>query len=174
MAKVKYTLEQKMEAAQAYLICGTATKASDLCGVPDRTIRDWTTQEWWADMLDAADKRTNHEIMANQTRLMKQTNEQLEKRLKEGDPIVVKGDVVGYKPIAARDLAIIHAVMVDKRAAVRGVKETVKASKTIDERLDNMAAKLAEWESKKKENPNSPEQNLAEIQDKIEETKSFH
>jgi len=56
------------------------------------------------------------------TRIIHESTAQLLDRLRNGDPVMVAGEV-RRKPVSARDLALVVAITYDKRALVRHVPE---------------------------------------------------
>ena len=66
-----YSPEQKIAAAQAYLITGTSVKAQKYCGVKADIIRKWKTQSvWWPDLFQTIKKQKNDELEATFTQIM--------------------------------------------------------------------------------------------------------
>ena len=150
MAKLReWTMDEKLEAATALLITGTTTDASKLCGIPSRTIREWTKKDWWHSLMQEADKHKNALLSGKQTKLLEKSLNLLEERMTKGDPIVDKnGNIVGYKPVNAYHMALIHAILVDKRGVIRGVKESTKSNKTITDKLDELTDRLEKFAEK--------------------------
>jgi len=142
VANHKYGVEEKLQAAMAYLITGNSVDASKVCGIPDKTIRDWTRETWWADFIGEARKDKNDELDACFTDIIHKAVGEVRDRIETGDPVVQKDGTVSRKPVSARDATLVTAVLVDKRAILRG--EPTRISKSISEkdRLKDLAKDL--------------------------------
>src|SRR3990167_7685914 len=49
-----WSLDDKINAAFAYIVTGYAEQASQICAVPKRTINDWLKQEWFQGLIKEA------------------------------------------------------------------------------------------------------------------------
>lgn len=153
MAGQPWSLEDKIRAAFAYIITGNSQEASAICGIPDRTIREWSEHTWWSDLINEAKITKNAELDALYTRIIDKAVRGVEDRVTNGDESVTKDGGTVRKAVSGRDLAIIAATFQDKRAIIRG--EPTSISKRISERdrLQEIAAGLesvAEGISEKK------------------------
>jgi hypothetical protein len=139
----KYTTEDKLQAAMAYLITGNAVDASKVCGIPRETIRDWTRETWWADFLGECRKEKNEELDAAFTDILHRAVGEVKDRITNGDEVIdTKTGTKNRRKVSARDATLVAAVLVDKRAILRG--EPTRISKTISEkdRLKTLAQDL--------------------------------
>lgn len=151
----KYTVDDKLQAAIAYVITGDSLNASKLCGIPDRTIRAWTATEWWDDILAEANASYQSKLDAVWTKILHKASDKMVERIEQGDPVVdAKTREVRYVPVKLRDLAIATAVMTDKRSLMRGQAtrrtETVSVEKRLNklsEHFENTAAKAISEEA---------------------------
>jgi hypothetical protein len=135
----KWDMEAKLQAALAYVITANSQDASKLCGVPDRTIRDWTTQDWWDDLIAEARAAKQKELDAAWTGLIHLATQKMLERVTTGDPVVdTKTKEVKYVPVKLRDLAIATAVMSDKRALLRGQATQRIERMGLEKRLDKI------------------------------------
>lgn len=140
---VKRSTEDKLRAAMAYLITGNSLDASKVCGIPDKTIRDWTRETWWADFIAEARKEKNDELDAAFTSILHKAIGEIKDRIENGDETVdAKTGSKVRKKVSARDATLVAAVLVDKRAILRG--EPTRISKSISEkdRLKTLAGEL--------------------------------
>jgi len=129
----KYTTQDRMSAAMAYLITGNSIDAGKLSGIPERTIRDWTRETWWADVLGEARKEKNEELDAAFTDIIHKAMSEVKDRIVNGDEVVdVKTGAKERKKVSARDATLVGAVLVDKRAILRG--EPTRISKSLNEK----------------------------------------
>ena len=142
MANHKWSIEDKLRAAMAYLITGNSLEAAKVCGIPDKTIRDWTRETWWADFIGECRKEKNEELDAAFTDIIHKAVGEVRDRIQAGDPVVQKDGTISRKPVSARDATLVAAVLVDKRAILRG--EPTRISKSISEkdRLKDLAKDL--------------------------------
>lgn len=130
---VKRSTEDKLRAAMAYLITGNSLDASKVCGIPDKTIRDWTRETWWADFIAEARKEKNDELDAAFTSILHKAIGEIKDRIENGDETVdAKTGSKVRKKVSARDATLVAAVLVDKRAILRG--EPTRISKSISEK----------------------------------------
>lgn len=143
MAKNSYGPQDKLRAALAYLISGNSIDASKNCGIPDKTIRDWTRETWWADYIAEARKEKNDELDAAFTSIMHKAVGEVQDRIENGDEVLEpKTGTKHRRKVSARDATLIAAVLTDKRAILRG--EPTRISKTVSEkdRLKDLAKDL--------------------------------
>jgi hypothetical protein len=143
LANHKWSIEDKLRAAMAYLITGNSLEAAKVCGIPDKTIRDWTRETWWADFLGECRKEKNEELDAAFTDILHLAVGEVKDRITEGDEVIdTKTGTKHRKKVSARDATLVAAVLVDKRAILRG--EPTRISKTISEkdRLKTLAQDL--------------------------------
>jgi len=117
----------------AYLIAGfNAEKASKMCGVPARTIREWTEADWWADVMAKAKLEKQSELDAAMTEIIHKGTSGVLERLEKGDPFVAKDGTVQFKPMTGKDQTMVVAIMSDKRALIRG--EPTRRTENISEK----------------------------------------
>lgn len=142
MGAKKRGTDEKLRAAMAYLITGNSIDAGKVSGIPDRTIREWTEEPWWADLIAEARKAKNDELDAAFTVIMDLAVGEVKDRMVNGDEIVQKDGTKTRKKVSARDATLVAAVLTDKRAILRG--EPTRISKSISEkdRLGQLATEL--------------------------------
>lgn len=139
----KRDTEDRLRAAMAYLITGNSLDASKVCGIPDKTIRDWTREVWWADFIGECRKEKNEELDAAFTSIIHLAVGEVKDRIINGDEVIdTKTGSKNRKKVSARDATLVAAVLVDKRAISRG--EPTRISKTLSEkdRLKTLAEDL--------------------------------
>lgn len=138
----EYSIDEKIEAAIAWLVTGSSEEAGKFSGVPGRTIRYWMQQTWWEDILKEAQGRKQKELDAVWTGLIHSTAKQIKDRIDNGDSYVSKTGELKRVPVKAKDLAVVMAIAVDKRALARGQATHRTEKVNIDERLDKLGNKL--------------------------------
>jgi len=128
-------MEDKVAAAMAYIITGSSEQAAKLCGVSGRTIRHWTTQEWWPDLIADARRTKQEELDTQLTDIIHKAIGGIKARVENGDEHTYKDGSKIFKPVPARDLAWITAILIDKRAIMRGSASVVAKNVPEKERL---------------------------------------
>lgn len=138
-----WSMEDKLNAAMAYALTGFSDQASKICNIPERTIRDWTKQDWFKQLLEEARLRKQEELDGQWTGMIHLATAKMLERIEQGDPVVnPKTKEVSYVPVKLRDLAISTAVMTDKRALLRGQATSRVEKVDANKRLNDLAKVL--------------------------------
>jgi len=153
MKGVEWDVETKIEVAIAWLITGSIEKASEMTAIPARTIRDWTKQLWWDDVVDTAKGIKQKELDALWTGLIHKSADALRDRVDNGDSVLDKFGNIKKVPIKGKDLAFITAIAVDKRALARGQATSRTERISIEEKLKKIGDEL-ELRAEKNESTN--------------------
>jgi len=114
----KYTDDQRLQAAIAYMTLGNLKKTSEAVGIPDRTLLDWKKTEWWHDLITRLHDEKKEEFNANFTRIVESCSQTIEKQLEIGE-------------VSARDAAMIMGITFDKRQ-ILNLQPTTISGKSID------------------------------------------
>jgi len=145
-----YSPEQKVSAAQAYLITGTSVKAQKYCGVKADIIRHWKTRsDWWPDLFTTLKKQKNDELEASFTAIMESAVDQVADRLDNGDSKVQKDGSILKVPMGGKEIAIVLSIMYDKRALLRGdvtsrvEKKDSNAMALLQSKFEDIAKQLS-------------------------------
>ena len=142
----KYKVDDYVMAAAYYVIMGTSVQVSKYTGIPSRTIRKWTGEEWWKTLVQEVRKAKQDELDAKLTNIIMVAGEKLADRVENGDTLVVQGELTKV-PLKAMDLAKVVGITYDKRALLRGDPtsrtEQMKDSTTILAELQNKFAQMA-------------------------------
>jgi hypothetical protein len=117
----KYSADQKIGAAMAYAETGNSKRASALCGIPNATIRWWkASAAWWPDAIAKCRKIRRDDLDGACSNIINKAMEQIENAVVNGETVVTKkGDVI-QKPVSARDLTTMVAILFDKQSLMRG------------------------------------------------------
>ena len=144
-----YSPEQKIAAAQAYLITGTSVQAQKYCGVKADIIRDWKNKStWWPELFKTVQKQKSTELEANFTRILDTSLVQLEDRLENGDTKIQKDGSLTRVPMGGKEIAVVLAIMYDKRALLRGdvtsrvEKKDGNSMKILQDKFEDIARQL--------------------------------
>lgn len=142
--------DTRMQAAIAYLITGSSEEAGKMCNVTGRTIRYWMQEPWWEALLDEAKGVKQKELDALWTGLIHKATDKLRERISDGDPVVTRTGEIRYVPVKAKDLAVVTAIAVDKRAILRGQVTSRREVVSVDEKLQKIADKYEKLNSSNK------------------------
>ena len=144
-----YSPEQKVHAAQAYLITGTSVKAQKYCGVKADVIRAWKNRStWWPDLFNNLKKQKNDELEASFTRIMDSAIVEVADRLDNGDSKLQKDGTIVKVPMGGKEVAIVLSIMYDKRALLRGdvtsriEKKDGNAMQLLQSKFEDIAKQL--------------------------------
>lgn len=141
----KYTPEEKIQAVMSYVLTGTSRKASRLCNVPEGTIRWWKSNAvWWDDVTRECRKHKQDELDARYTALIHKVVDGIENRVNNGDTVIDKDGNSHLKPIPGKDLAVIHAILFDKRQLLRGDVTSRTETTSSMEHLKKLGEKFEE------------------------------
>ncbi len=117
----KHAVDLRIAACAAYMVEGDSKRVSRLTGVPARTIRDWTKQEWWNEIMEELRARYQELLDAKLTAIMDMAVSAVLNRLENGDEVLDRDSgTVTRRMVSAKEAAIIFAVFFDKRAMLRG------------------------------------------------------
>ena len=130
-------LSDRLNAALAWVMCGSYAEAEKLCGISARTIRNWAQEPTWPELIEQARKIKQTELDAEFTKVIHKAVKEVAERLENGDEVVTKdGDRV-RKKILAKDAALIAAMFTDKRAVGRGLATSITRREAgTSEKLD--------------------------------------
>ena len=145
----KYSYPEKLEAAIAYLMTGSSLGASAKCGINSRTIRDWTHQGWWEDVLADAKAVLNDKLDGNYTRIIHKGIDTVLDRLENGEKKVNRyGDTVTV-PVSAKDAMHITTAFIEKRDMLRAIPGQSTETESQEDRLSRIKKALEEQGSEK-------------------------
>lgn len=163
-SKTFYTDKEKMEAACAFAVTGNSRRASELTRIPEATIRMWKQTEWWNEIQDKIIKEQDEELGTKLTALVDKAVGEINDRLDEGDWVYnAKLDKLIRKPVGARDLSIVSAVLVDKRQLLRGQPTSRVERVSQEETLAKLAADFRKFSQAKEVTQAPVEPQPAEI-----------
>lgn len=112
---------------------GSFREASDMTGIPERTIRSWAEMPWWDTVLDEAKNLKDTELDSLWTQILHVVGEQLKDRLTNGDYKfhAASGKIVRV-PVPANQLAIVAGIATDKRSDIRNRGRLKKGEVAVD------------------------------------------
>jgi len=139
----QYTDEQRLRAVTEFSIIGSIQRTAESLNIPNRTLYDWSHQEWWADNL--ARIRIEHKdlIRSKLSGIIESGYNAIQDRIDNGDCYVSKtkqGDVIKRKPAALRDLGIVTGISFDKLRLLNNEPTSIRA--TDNEQLKALKAQF--------------------------------
>lgn len=152
----KYGNQDRYQAVVAYLVNGTLTGASKICGVPVTTLHGWTKADWWQGLLEQVRTEKEEEFRAGFTRIVDKAIARTEEALDKGEVKLVKTKD-GYEerrvPVGAKDATMIGAITYDKLRLSENKPTAIsqtESTKSIQAQLEALSKKLDEQERREK------------------------
>ncbi len=144
-----YSAEQKIAVMTNYFVYGNLEKASKYANVPYDIVRDWHTRSaWWTSEFEKIRAAKQDELDSTFTTILHDCMSHLKKRLVEGDVILDKNNELINIPVKAKDLAVIGAVVFDKRQLLRGnatkISQSSSSLQDLEEKFKQFSSKLTE------------------------------
>jgi hypothetical protein len=134
MTHKTYSESEKKQAATAYVMTGSTVKAGALADIPGRTIRGWTTRDWWAPLVDMVRLEKQDEMDAKITGIMDKALDGISQKLSENEAM---------QKVALSQLAVSFGIMFDKRQILRNAPTSISAKNTDLKALAQEFAALA-------------------------------
>lgn len=139
-----YPDDKRIEVVTLWACLGNPDRCSELSKVPPGTIRDWSRQEWFKDLLEEIRNENNEKLDAKFTEIAEKTQDCILDRLENGDFVLSRDGELHRKPINAKDLAIVGAVTIDKRQIIRNKPTSITQTNTSGELSEDKLHKLAQ------------------------------
>jgi len=116
-----YPEQQKVAAAVLYAATGNINDSSKLAKVPPHQLRKWMGEEWFIDIQEQVHREENAKISSKMTELVVEVLDNMQERVKQGDPVLnKKTGEISKLPIKFRDLATGMNIIAEKRQLLRG------------------------------------------------------
>ena len=135
------------DAADFFLLYVSGTpirEAARIVGIKEVTAKAWRRTDWWAKVEASARLVASQTADRKLSKVLDMALSKITDRIKGGDPYTAQGEV-RFKPVTAKDLAIIMGVVYDKRALIRGEATTLTGdAKTEEQRLEELSAAFKE------------------------------
>lgn len=122
MPQHTYTAQDRMAAAMVWAVTGNAREVERRAGVDQATVSWWVREspEWWVGLVSKCLAMKSRELDARLTGIMDDAIDATLDRLRNGDAVVYKGEVI-RKPVSALQAATIMGIAFDKRQMGRGL-----------------------------------------------------
>ena len=128
--------------AEFFILYVTGTpirEAARTVGIKEVTAKAWRRTDWWSELEASARMVASQTADRRLSKVLDLATKHIETRIVKGDPYTAQGEV-RFKPVTAKDLAIILGVVYDKRALIRGEATTLTGeAKTEGERLEELS-----------------------------------
>ena len=126
-------------------VSGTPIRESArIVGVKEVTAKAWRRTDWWAKVEASARLVASQTADRKLSKVLDLAVKNIETRIVKGDPYTAQGEV-RFKPVTAKDLAIILGVVYDKRALIRGeATQLTGEAKTEEQRLAELSEAFKE------------------------------
>lgn len=129
-----HTPADRLRAALAWIISGTAQGASNITGIPRKTIDEWTRKEWWTPLIAEARLQKDEELDAKLTQVIDTAMNCLQARLDDPEALT---------KAALNQIALTVAICMDKRALQRGLPTSRSERVSADVRLVKLREEFA-------------------------------
>ena len=137
-----FTDEKKIEAVTLFAATGSVVRVSGLSGVPENTLRGWTRQDWFKELLDEIRAENDHKIDAKFNEIIDISLDQLKDRVVIGDSVLNKDGELVKRPMSGKDLSLTTAINIDKRQLLRN-REVVKKEQVVNQSIEQRLTDLA-------------------------------
>jgi transposase-like protein len=146
--------KQKIEAVQHWLLVGNLALTSRVLGIPEITLRQWKTTEWWKNVVEDLRLQENMEMSVRLKKLVEASLIAVEDRLVAGDWMYDQksGEMV-RKPVNIRDAHKVAVDLMDKRTMLEKAAAPAQEQVQDVDRLEQLAEKFASFVLKKTEQP---------------------
>lgn len=146
--------KQKMEAIQHYLLVGNLALTSRVLGIPEITLRQWKTMEWWKNSVEDIKLQENMEMSARLKKMVEASLIAVTDRLENGDWMYDQktGSMI-RKPVNIRDAHKVATDLMDKRTMLDKAAAPAQEQVQDVDRLEQLAEKFASFVMKKTEQP---------------------
>lgn len=158
--------EKKIEAATVYAVTRNIQRTKELTGVEASTLKKWTEEAWFNEIIAKVKKEKNEALDAKITETLDHTLDLINNRLTEGETYYHAKTKEYYQlPVRAKDAAIITSILFDKRQLIRGEATSRTENVSSEQKLLALKENFERLAQSKLINPNSEpvEANYEEI-----------
>jgi transposase-like protein len=144
--------KQKIEAVQHYLLVGNLALTARVMGIPEITIRQWKTTEWWKNVVEDLKMQENMQLSAKLKNLVEASLVAVSDRLENGDFMYDQktGQMI-RKPVNIRDAHKVATDLMEKRTMLEKAAAPAQEQTQDVDRLEQLAEKFASFVLKKTE-----------------------
>lgn len=127
----QFTEEDKYKAACLYYLYHNFRQVERETGIAWSTVRYWSQQGWWLDMMENIVKENRAKIRSRGNELIDLSMEAVKDRLKNGDYVFDKRNQLTRKPVALRDALLASLSWMDKVTRIDASDGFAKESPTM-------------------------------------------
>ena len=147
---MKWSEKQRMDAVNSYLLLGNLALTSRILDIPEATLRQWKSLQWWKDAVLEIKTSEKMQLSARVKKLVDASLTVVEDRLMNGDfQFDQKTGAVVRKPVNMKDAHKVAVDMADKHEALERAEEVVTQEENVDDQLLRLAEKFADMATKK-------------------------
>lgn len=146
-----YSKELKIQACSIFTSIGSVRKTAESLGLPIPVVDHWKKEApWWNELTQHFRKEKQQELDALLTNAVHKAVNDLTDRLENGDfKLDLKTGELHRVPVGAKDLAVISAIVYDKRALLRGEATQIRVDskgtlEALENKFKNFALQLKE------------------------------
>ena len=112
-----YPKQTIIETIAVYIVIGILRQTARIMGIPYRTVFGWSKASWWEDAINQVSILNKQLVNARTAKIINKAFDNVEKRFSQGDYATYDTDLkeIIYKPVSAKDSAVIFGVMFDKQ-----------------------------------------------------------
>lgn len=134
--------KKKLEVVTTYLALGNRNEASRVCNVPIATVKSWSMQPWWQELITSIQSGEGQRSDNKMSKVIDKALDLIVDRLEQGDyQYDQKTGRLVKVPLKARDLERVASGLFDKRQLIRKQPTNIKTS---DIGQADMLVKLAQ------------------------------
>lgn len=149
VGNVRYSDQQKVEAATAYLAVGNLAAVGRQLNIPEVTLRVWKATEWWNTLIEELKVQERTQMSARMKKTIETAQLIVAQRLESGDPYIKKDGSIDFKPVSIRDAHRVSIDLMDKSAILDKLANNETSVQTSDnEKLEKLAERFAEMATK--------------------------
>lgn len=144
-----YSDQQKLEAVQVWLMCGSMTQTAAALGIPAATIEKWRYTKWWKELADQIKAEGRVKLTGRLQKIVSRSLDQIEERIENGDWVLdSKTGQLIRKPLLARDLTRISTDFIDRANKLDSVAKEEATQQAVEDRLKLLADSFASFAKK--------------------------
>lgn len=146
-----YPEEKKIEVVALFASGVVSSRSLErLTGINANTVRDWRTQDWWAEMLERIHAGKDDETVGRFTEIVDKSLDVIQDRLANGDfKLNTKTGEIKRVPVSLRDATVVGSIIVDKRQLLRGKPTSRSEQISPGARLEKLAEEFRKFAAAK-------------------------
>ena len=136
---------QKIEAVTLWLSMGNLRLVAATLRIPEPTIRQWRTTQWWRDIAQEIQLQDKIQLSATAKNIIDKSMSVIADRLESGDWIYdQKTGQMRRKPVAMKDALAVADRLMDRKEKLDKLDVTEQSSESIEQKLDKLMQRFAQ------------------------------